>query len=311
MDYTEFINYIKDSFKEIMGGNSRIDLKTIIKNNDCELDALVIMEGEGVISPTIYLNDYYEEYKRGKCISDIISMIYKAYKNYKINSSISIDYFKDFSRVKNSIVFKVVNRDSNKKLLKDVPYYEYLDLAVVFYFIINTDEIKNATALIHNRYLEMWNVRKEALFAIAKRNTPRLLRYEIKDINDVINGFDNERNEADSEFANETDGIEKAEVGNNIKKGKMFVLTNNLKINGAACILYDDVIRNFAAFMGNDLYIIPSSVHEVILISAGGADKDELNHMVRNVNKDEVERYEILSDHIYMYDLKKDRILIP
>ena len=311
MDYTEFINYIKDSFKEIMGGNSRIDLKTIIKNNDCELDALVIMEGEGVISPTIYLNDYYEEYKRGKCISDIISMIYKAYKNYKINSSISIDYFKDFSRVKNSIVFKVVNRDSNKKLLKDVPYYEYLDLAVVFYFIINTDEIKNATALIHNRYLEMWNVRKEALFAIAKRNTPRLLRYEIKDINDVINGFDNERNEADSEFANETDGIEKAEVGNNIKKGKMFVLTNNLKINGAACILYDDVIRNFAAFMGNDLYIIPSSIHEVILISAGGADKDELNHMVRNVNKDEVERYEILSDHIYMYDLKKDRILIP
>lgn len=311
MDYTEFINYIKDSFKEIMGGNSRIDLKTIIKNNDCELDALVIMEGEGVISPTIYLNDYYEEYKRGKCISDIISMIYKAYKNYKINSSISIDYFKDFSRVKNSIVFKVVNRDSNKKLLKDVPYYEYLDLAVVFYFIINTDEIKNATALIHNRYLEMWNVRKEALFAIAKRNTPRLLRYEIKDINDVINGFDNERNEADSEFANETDGIEKAEAGNNNKKGKMFVLTNNLKINGAACILYDDVIRNFAAFMGNDLYIIPSSVHEVILISAGGADKDELNHMVRNVNKDEVERYEILSDHIYMYDLKKDRILIP
>ncbi len=311
MDYTEFINYIKESFKEIMGGNSRIDLKTIIKNNDCELDALVIMEGEGVISPTIYLNDYYEEYKRGKCISDIISMIYKAYKNYKINSSISIDYFKDFSRVKNSIVFKVVNRDSNKKLLKDVPYYEYLDLAVVFYFIINTDEIKNATALIHNRYLEMWNVRKEALFAIAKRNTPRLLRYEIKDINDVINGFDNERNEADSEFANETDGIEKAEAGNNNKKGKMFVLTNNLKINGAACILYDDVIRNFAAFMGNDLYIIPSSVHEVILISAGGADKDELNHMVRNVNKDEVERYEILSDHIYMYDLKKDRILIP
>ncbi len=311
MDYTEFINYIKDSFKEIMGGNSRIDLKTIIKNNDCELDALVIMEGEGVISPTIYLNDYYEEYKRGKCISDIISMIYKAYKNYKINSSISIDYFKDFSRVKNSIVFKVVNRDSNKKLLKDVPYYEYLDLAVVFYFIINTDEIKNATALIHNRYLEMWNVRKEALFAIAKRNTPRLLRYEIKDINDVINGFDNERNEADSEFANETDGIEKAEAGNNNKKGKMFVLTNNLKINGAACILYDDVIRNFAAFMGNDLYIIPSSIHEVILISAGGADKDELNHMVRNVNKDEVERYEILSDHIYMYDLKKDRILIP
>lgn len=311
MDYTEFINYIKESFKEIMGGNSRIDLKTIIKNNDCELDALVIMEGEGVISPTIYLNDYYEEYKRGKCISDIISMIYKAYKNYKINSSISIDYFKDFSRVKNSIVFKVVNRDSNKKLLKDVPYYEYLDLAVVFYFIINTDEIKNATALIHNRYLEMWNVRKEALFAIAKRNTPRLLRYEIKDINDVINGFDNERNEADSEFANETDGIEKAEAGNNNKKGKMFVLTNNLKINGAACILYDDVIRNFAAFMGNDLYIIPSSIHEVILISAGGADKDELNHMVRNVNKDEVERYEILSDHIYMYDLKKDRILIP
>ncbi len=312
MNYNEFITYIKNSFKRLMGGNSRIEVKSIIKNNDCEMEALIIMEGDCVVSPTIYLNDYYEAYKKGMHIGDIISQIYRTYKNYKIDNNISAEFFRDFAKIKSNIVYKHVNKDNNKKLLKDVPYFEYLDLAIVFYFIINTEDIKNATALIHNRHLELWNINKDALFEIAKYNTPRLLRCTMADMNDVIRGFIyEEMTDGKGVMPESLAELERLETAYDNRTVKMFVLTNNLKVNGAACILYDNIIRQFASFIGSDLYIIPSSVHEVILVPAGSVGIEELNKMVRQVNREEVEKYEILSDHIYKYVYKQDKIIIP
>ena len=181
-------------------------------------------------------------------------------------------------------------------------------MAIVFYFMVNTKDIKNATVLIHNSYLEMWNVNKEALLDIARFNTPRLLKCTIADMNDVIKSFMYDEMSENMGFKEEAGTFE---ILSDNKDEKMFVLTNNLKINGAVCILYDNIVRQFALFIRSDLYIIPSSVHEVILVPVGCADKDALNSMVRQVNMEEVEKYEILSNHIYKYEIKEDRILIP
>lgn len=92
----------------------------------------------------------------------------------------------------------------------------------------------------------------------------------------------------------------------------MYVLTNLFKINGAACMLYKEPLKLFSARVGKDLYIIPSSIHEVIILPAdNNICKNELNAMVQQVNKEEVAESDILSDHVYMYDREKDAILIP
>lgn len=303
MEYSEFIGYVVESFKKLMGNDYKIELKRIIKNNDYEMDALVILEGEAGVSPTIYLDYYFQEYKRGKPVGEIITDIYKAYNEHRIRGDIGPDYFSDFSKIKDSIAFKLVNRSTNKKFLGDIPYFEYLDLAIVFYFIINTNTIKNATALIRDKHLEIWDITKEELLEWAACNTPKLLKYNIASINDVIKEIISDESE---DINTESENLEHmGQLDTN-----MFVLTNQIKTNGAACILYEDLIKRIAMSVGKDIYIIPSSVHEVIIVPDEDINKDELNVMVRQVNSEEVEGYEILADHVYKYVLNRDEIMI-
>lgn len=311
MNYIEFVEYIKNSFKKLMGAEADIQLKKIIKNNDCELDALIILERGNFISPTIYLNDYFEAYGMGMPIGDIISGIYNVYRKYRIEGKVSVDLFKDFGEIKKSIAYKLVNRKNNKKLLSDVPYFEYLDLAVVFYFMVNTAEISDATVLIHNAHLELWNVSREELYEIAKINTPKLFKYNISDMRDIISGFVCEEFESGKELSETAlEDILQTKNGRVAGSG-MFVLTNKKGINGAACILYDGVVQSFAECVKNDVYIIPSSIHEVIMIPEGNIAKEELNKMVEQVNDSEVECCDVLSDHVYKYILNEGKIVIP
>ena len=92
---------------------------------------------------------------------------------------------------------------------------------------------------------------------------------------------------------------------------KMFVLTNIFQMNGAACMLYEKPVRWFSEKINSDIYIIPSSIHEVIMLPVNDIGKDELNVMVEQVNREELAECDILSDHVYLYDRKKDTIIIP
>lgn len=92
----------------------------------------------------------------------------------------------------------------------------------------------------------------------------------------------------------------------------LFVMSNGDYMNGASVILYKDVLRDFAKYMEHDLYILPSSIHEVILLLDDEyvQSSEELREMVRETNRMVVDQEEVLSDHIYHYDREKDEIRI-
>ena len=76
-------------------------------------------------------------------------------------------------------------------------------------------------------------------------------------------------------------------------------------------MLYQNVLKNFAESLGNDLIIIPSSIHEVLLTpNEAGISHDYLNSMVTNINGSEVPTEDQLSNHIYLYTRADDRIHI-
>ena len=81
---------------------------------------------------------------------------------------------------------------------------------------------------------------------------------------------------------------------------------------GASVMLFKDPLRDFANYMGHDLYILPSSIHEVILLLDDEyvQSSEELREMVRETNRMVVDQEEVLSDHIYNYDREKDEIRI-
>jgi len=98
-----------------------------------------------------------------------------------------------------------------------------------------------------------------------------------------------------------------------IPHGQMYVITNQERYFGAAVLLYKDVFKNFATEKEEDLYILPSSTHEVIVIPASLAQYQGikgLKEMVKEVNSTHVEPEEFLSDNIYFYDRQTDSIKI-
>lgn len=296
MEYQEFIEYVKDNTLYLTGEGGTATINHVIKNNGCELDGLVLMEKNNDIAPTIYLNRLYEEYKRGKDIDAIIREIETIYVDNKPKLSFDVNILKKFDTVKDRIVYKVINYRSNEKLLKQVPHKRILDLAVVFYCLLDQDSEKNTTSLIYNSNLELWKVDIDDVYKAALKNTPKLLHSKISSM---------------STFFNQCGLIpenEEIELKDYIP-GDMYVLTNESRLNGASCILYEDVLYDFAHEIDNDLYILPSSIHEVILLPKLSIyEKKELINMVREVNTEGVDADEVLSDNVYEYN-RKDRII--
>ena len=290
MEYKEFVEYIKMNAGYIAGEGGNITINHVIKNNGCEMDGLVIMEKGKDIAPTIYLDSFYELYTNGENIKNIIRQIEVIYEQNKNNVTFDVNILKHFDTIKDKIVYKVVNYRSNEKLLERVPHKRILDLAVVFYCLLDNEYGRSATALIYNNNLKNWNVTIDDVYKAALKNTPDLLHSKISSMAAL---FEKCGVNVDGEEVDLKDYV----------PSDMYVLTNESKLNGAACILYENVLYDFAQKLGADLYILPSSVHEVILLpKLSMFEKDELVNMVREVNTEGVAADEVLSDHVYEYN---------
>lgn len=294
MEYKEFVEYIKMNAGYIAGEGGNITINHVIKNNGCEMDGLVIMEKGKDIAPTIYLDSFYELYTNGENIKNIIRQIEVIYEQNKNNVTFDVNILKHFDTIKDKIVYKVVNYRSNEKLLEQVPHKRILDLAVVFYCLLDNEYGRSATALIYNNNLKNWNVTIDDVYKAALKNTPDLLHSKISSMAAL---FEKCGVNVDGEEVDLKDYV----------PSDMYVLTNESKLNGAACILYENVLYDFAQKLGADLYILPSSVHEVILLpKLSMFEKDELVNMVKEVNTEGVAADEVLSDHVYEYIEQKD-----
>ncbi len=319
MNYEKFIERIKMGVQEELGDEVTTRMQQVLKNNDIKLDGLVIKYGSCEVAPTIYLNEYYEEFKLGKEIHKIVREICEVYMASRQGFAFDLTEFSEFHKAKKKIVFRLVNWKLNQQMLKDIPHEKVLDLAIVYYYLVDTKEQGMASALIHNTHLKMWKVTKEELMLIAVENTERLLKPQLHHILDVIdrlqfsalcgaNGYVRETCQYQDMLDEFMDELQKREM---YVDAPMFVLTNSKWTNGAACLLYTGLLDKVASCLECDLYVIPSSIHEVILMPMNGKMQvDEVNAMIRQVNQDEIRPGEILSEHVYIYRRKDGQITL-
>lgn len=298
MEYREFLENVRKEVESRYDSNVSVTLNHVMKNNGTELDGITIMEKDKNIAPTIYINSFYDRYREGVSLKAVVSEIIRIYNQNKNSININADYFENYENVRKTIVYKLVNYQKNKKLLEDVPYKRVLDLAVVFYCLIEQRKGVSATALIHNEHLKIWNVTEDEIYNDALKNTPVLLAGSIVPMSKIL-----------SEIAGTAPVDNDEKVCEYTGEDILYVLTNSSRVNGAACILYDNLLKKFANDVHSDLYILPSSVHEVIIVPKKNAfDKSELADMVREVNEQGVSQDEILSDNVYEYNRKNGLI---
>lgn len=304
MDYNEFINHITSLLEDKFRGKGTIECHKILKNNSVYLDALTLLSDNSDISSTIYLNGYYTELQNGRTIPDIFNEI-AGILGDNVISGFDTGFLYSFDSIKSRIAIKLINYESNLTLLDSVPYRRFLDLAAVFYIILNEPPFNNASILIQNSYLKLWNITRDDLYPIALQNTISLLGYNIMDMNAVIRELMGNGTAKPKELSSCPD------ISDDITKGSMFVLTNNERFFGASCILYSHVLEEFASHFHSDIYILPSSIHEVILIpSYKSPSKAELCTMVYEINRTEVSATDRLSDNVYTYSYSDKKIYV-
>ena len=248
MTYIEFADAVEKMMNKKMKGGVRASLYTAMKNNGKERTGILI-EMPGInISPTIYLEEYYESYVAGRKIEQIVDDIKQLYEEIKQEKPWDCESFRDYEGVRNRIVFKVINT---------------------------------------------WKVQAETLWEDAVKNVKNLLPAEFVTMNHALKSLlgDVEYEEGDLLLEKKKD------------YDQMYVLSNKFRNYGAACIAYPNVLEMIGQILKKDYYILPSSVHEVIIVPYSEIYVcSKLDEMVREINSTQVEEEDVLSNHVYLYD---------
>ena len=307
MEFTSFKTLVRDEVAKRTGEQFHVRISDVTKNNGVVLSGITMLQDDNNISPTIYLNKYYEAYENGDItLRCIVDEVLDTYERNKVNQSVDMRFFMNYERIKDRIIFKLIHAERNKELLKDIPHIRYLDFAVVFQCLISDEMFGNATIMIHNAHLKIWEITEKELYEKAIKNTPVLQRYDIKTMKDVLCEMMLLEEMEGKEILNKNEYIEDLQDAT-----PMYVLSNRTRVQGASCILYPNILKDFASAVKSDFYILPSSVHEVILLPAqGDEDKEGLKRMVCEVNETQVEREEVLSDSVYYYSQEKGELSI-
>lgn len=285
MSFEEFQYYIEEHI--LCGWKEQADVyvKETKKNNGITYQGLYIREQEEGIAPCIYLEEFYEEYKKGEEMDTVIERIRQEYRwAMERASSYEVDVLR-YEDVKNRIIFRLINYDRNRELLTNCPFIQMYDLALTFRWLAHTDSVGISTALITNRELDLWGVSVQELLLVARENTRRLFPPRVGCIDSFLQ-------EKDAE------------------KGKlMYIMTNEQQINGATVLLYDNLLEDFAGKIRDNFYIVPSSIHELIAIPASEfSDPEPLIKMVAEANRFIVSAVDILSDSVYYYNRRNHRL---
>lgn len=297
MTYYQFVQAVEDRMKEALKDNIAVCIHTAEKNNGTIRKGITLTEKNINISPTIYLEEYYRQFQSGSSLEYITSDILRLYHEVRFQKSWGEERISVYIEIKDRLIYRLVNREANREMLKNVPYITYLDLAIVFCVLLEVTRYGTATMPVCNEHLDMWGISKKELYKQAKENTARLLPDEFSTMSAVI--------EEISRIP-----LNKKEV-EDLKSGEddMYVLSNRLRSYGAAVILYEGRLEAIGMYLKSNYYVLPSSIHEVIIVPERAApEKEELSAMVTEINQTQVEAEEVLSNRAYYYDRKEGEL---
>lgn len=291
MDFEEFKKNIKEEMEFRLGTGS-VEIQEIIKNNSIKRTGMIVSGAGDEVSPVIYLDAWHEKLCGGQGFEKTAEEIWSLYLQHAGKMPLDKGEFMDWKRVREKVSVRLVHYEKNREMLKEVPHGRFLDLAEVYYFTAETGMDGFATVLITDSHMKYWGICQRELKEAAHKNHKRNGGTKIQNMNEVIS---------------EMLGVP---VDSGCSPMQMYVATNRFKLGGAAAMLFPEEFSGLAQELGSDLYILPSSIHEIILFPAGTERPEELAEIVKEVNRTQVRPEERLSDSVYIYDRKSGEIRI-
>lgn len=326
MNLFTFTEKIKRGLEDFFEDQVTVEAHQIPKNNGILLYGISLKEKESNLAPTIYMESFYEEYQKGKSLGKILYEIVNLYERHKKERDMDMEFFRDYERVKARLAWKFVHYERNKEMLAHMPHFAYLDLAMVFYCMMFHEELGNISIMVQKEHCDLWGIDEGQLQKDAMANAQRILPAECISMRkllleaetaslkeQMLSVIGESMPEAEEEWAESMaeEAVKKMqEEAEKEEDEGMYVLTNCQRMYGAAAMLYPGELEKFAEQKKCSFFILPSSVHEVILLpDRGEKDRKFLQEMVQEINESFVEKEEVLSDSVYYYDRDKKELL--
>lgn len=311
--YEEFKAELKALLQVYYRGKNEIEI--LENQNDAGLIISVFQIRTGEKERMVFnVNEIYLSYDSGeKSIEELAAEII-AQVNHNNNSVREISYwFQLRSEMMHTVFYSLINYEKNKEFLMDVPNLRFLDMAIILYMGVTSENDKYSSGIITNRLMEFWNTDFLELYEKAKYNSvtkqPAIImtledtiRNRIKKLINII--------PEDSFSLEESDDFLSLILSENTNSIPLYVVTNSVHRYGAACMLYPDILYNMSKELGSDLFIIPASIHDIILVPAiSEIDGNKLQEIVNEVSGQEIEGDDWLSEKLYVFIRESNKIL--
>lgn len=277
---------------ELRYPDDRVELKRVTKNNGVIYTGITVCGEDERVYPTMYLEPFYEEAGEEGLTEELIDRMCGIYESRRVGNTLSLEHLKDYGAVKDRLRCRLINYEANAGRLEEIPHRRFLDLAIVPYCMIREYELNRriageASFVVTNVNLKLWGVTGDEVLEDSIGNTLRKEDPQITCMFDMLRKLNPGLAEASED---------------EIRNCPMYVMTTGSS-NGAISMIYEDRLREFCDKIGRDIYIIPSSISEVIIVPyEEGASEEMFNEMIREINETQLERVDILSDHVYYFD---------
>lgn len=293
----EFKNFLPEKFQEY-----DLEYKQVHKVNE-ELDAIALkISGAGFgISPTIYIKDMFGRYEQEGEFELVMTSTADMFVNAFEHAPEPTELL-DFDSAKDNIIFQLVNTEQNRDMLENVPNRGFNDLSIVYRWVVNDSAEQMMSSVVTNQLADKLGMSEEDLYKAAYENTKRMFPYNVTNMNEVIKKM----------FMNDGMDPEMAEsmIGDANEEHALYVATNSRNMFGATAMLYAEQFKELADRHESNLYILPSSIHEVLLVYENAMDAEELAAMVNDVNMSTVSLEERLSNQVYHYDRTTNEVTL-
>ena len=295
--YEKFIKALIAEVGKQLGKDYTVFRQDTVKNNGVICRCICISKHGHAVSPCYRTDTYYELYRGLEDVRVIASDIVKSYRVQGYGTQTAdTDWFTDWERIRGHILFRLVNTERNVKALEGLPHLDVPELGLSMVCHIALREGTEIVSLERN-HMRLWNVTEDEVMEQALKNTPEQNHAWIRSMSEVLGSVYGCGEGPDPQV---------------FEQLPLYVLTNEQQVYGAACMLYEGLLERTAEQFGADLYIFPSSVHEVLLHPVSGkiqGSVEDMRNMVREINASELLEEEVLSDEVYYYDREKKVLL--
>ena len=293
-NFENFTKAVEKKVKDRLEGCD-IGIEMVLKNNGVMKTAIIIRKPDDNAEPCIYLEEYYKQFlKEGVSIDSIVDHIVKIYDENKLGERLDVETLLQYPMVHTKIRGRLISTQRNTDMLQDVPHRGILDLSLVYTIEVNT-KCGVGSILINHSHLEIWGISEQELFMQLQKN----LEQE--------EGFFMNMDQ----FLIQVLGLSEEEM----LRGSLpdiFIMSNKDKHYGAVELINKKALEKAVKTYEGSFYILPSSVHELLLLPASYDDMalETLAEMVRTINDTEVKKCDVLSSHIYLYNAEEKRLEI-